>query len=128
MDIEQARNAALALPFATEDEFAEGWISFRIDGKWFMLIQLDAPEPRLTLKFTPEEGMMLRERHAEIGPGYHMNHRHWSCVGLEGRLKDDFVEKLIRRSYALVASKLPKASPHRNDIADRAKEWLCEAL
>ena len=59
MNIEEARDFALALPFATEDEFAEGWISYRIDGKWFMLIQFDAPEPRITLKFAPDENEEL---------------------------------------------------------------------
>ena len=124
MNLEEARDFALVLPFATEDEFAEGWISYRIDGKWFMLIQLDAPEPRITLKFTPDENEELREHHSEIQEGYHMNHRHWSCINLNGALGDRFVEMLIRRSYALVASKLPKSSVHYSDIIEFAKDEI----
>ena len=128
MNIEQARDFALALPFVSEDEFAEGWISYRIDGKWFMLIQLDAPEPRITLKFTPEENEALRERYSEIEEGFHMNHRHWSCVRLDGRLQEGFVSQLIGRSYALVASRLSRSSMHFSDVHELAQSMLKEII
>ena len=48
MNIEEARIFALSLNSnVTEDLFADEWVSFRIGGKWFMLMQLDAPEPRV---------------------------------------------------------------------------------
>lgn len=124
MNIEQARDIALSAPFATEDEFAQGWISYRIDGKWFMLIQLDAPEPRIALKFRPEEGIELRGRHPEITPAYHMNHQHWSDVYLNGSLHDEFIERLICRSYALVTSKLKKSSTIYQDVHEYAEMEL----
>lgn len=126
MNIEQARDIALSAPFATEDEFAPGWISYRIDGKWFMLIQLDAPEPRIALKFLLEEGIELRSLHPEITPAYHMNHQHWSDVYLNGGLHDELIERLIRRSYALVASKLKKSSAIYQDIREYAEMELAE--
>ena len=128
MNIEEARDFALSLPFATEDEFAEGWISYRVDGKWFMLIELAAPEPRLTLKFSPAEGEMLRGLYPEILPGFHMNHRHWSNIYLQGTLRDDFIESLIRRSYALVASALKKSSPVYSAVREMAESCLAAPI
>lgn len=128
MNIEQARECALSLPFSTEDEFAQGWISYRIDGKWFMLIQLDAPEPRIALKFRPEEGAELRERHSEVQPAFHMNHRHWSDIYLNGGLADGFVCSLIRRSYALVAAGLKKSSSVYVAVNELAENELSRSL
>ena len=46
MDIEQIRKFALGLNAqVTKDLFCEDWITWRIAGKWFLLMQLDAPEP-----------------------------------------------------------------------------------
>ena len=57
MNIEEVRDYALSLGNVTEELFAENWISFRIAGKWFLLIQLDAPEPRIAVKLPPEVGL-----------------------------------------------------------------------
>ena len=128
MNIEQARDVALSMPFATEDEFYPQWISYRIDGKWFMLIQLDAPEPRVAVKLPPVDNIELRARYNAIRPAYHMNHTHWSDLYLNGDLSDTMIGQLIRRSYALVASKLPKSSVHYGDIHSVALEELALTL
>jgi len=108
MDIESAREYALGLNEAvTEELFAEQWISWRIEGKWFLLMQLDAPEPRVAVKLPPEEAAALREHYTGVRPAYHMNKMHWSDLYLN-QLDDDFVKLQIRRSFDLVASKLPK--------------------
>ena len=55
MNVEQVREFALGInPQVTEELFAENWISWRIFGKWFLLMQLDAPEPRVAVKLQPE--------------------------------------------------------------------------
>lgn len=108
MNIEDVRDYALSLPQVTEDMFAEEWLSFRIAGKWFLLIQLDAPEPRVAVKLPPEQGLNLRESYAGIYPAYHMNKKHWNDLYLE-QLDDDIVRRLIQDSYQLVVSSLPKA-------------------
>lgn len=107
MDIEKARDIALTLPSVTEELFAENWISFRVGGKWFLLMQLDAPEPRIAVKLPPEQAVSLREAHEGITPAYHMNKTHWSDLYLE-RLDDGLVRTLIEASYRLVFDKLPK--------------------
>ena len=67
MNIEQVREFALGInPQVTEELFAENWISWRIFGKWFLLMQLDAPEPRVAVKLLPEMSAELRARYDGI--------------------------------------------------------------
>lgn len=108
MNIEDVRQYALSLnERVTEDLFAEEWISWRIEGKWFLLMQLDAPEPRVAVKLQPDVAAELREKYEGVTPAYHMNKTHWSDLYLE-RLDDNFVKNQILASYKLVVSKLPK--------------------
>ena len=108
MDIEEVREFVLGLnEQVTEELFAEQWISWRIAGKWFLLMQLDAPEPRVAVKLQPEVGAALREQYDGVKPAYHMNKVHWSDLYLN-RLSDEFVKEQIIASYNLVASRLPK--------------------
>ncbi len=110
MNIEQVREYALSLSkHVTEDMFADPWISWRIAGKWFMLMQLDAPEPRIAVKLPPEVAIELRERHRGVRPAYHMNKKHWSDLYLQ-QLDDDFVKEQIKASFQLVVSRLPKST------------------
>ncbi len=107
MDIEQVREYALSLsPQVTEELFAKQWISWRIRGKWFLLMQLDAPEPRVAVKLPPDQALELRERYDGVRPAYHMNKVHWSDLYLND-LNDDLVRQLILTSYHLVAPKVP---------------------
>ena len=110
MDIEQARLFALSLPSATEDmPFGPDCVVFRVGGKVFMLLQLDAPEPQVAVKLPPEMGMELRERYGAVRPAYHMNKRHWNDIYLEhNELTDQQIEAWIATSYATVRNKLPR--------------------
>ncbi len=108
MNIEEVREFALGLNEAvTEDMFTENWISWRIFGKWFMLMQLDAPEPRVAIKLSPDIGLSLREQYSGVTPAFHMNKIHWSDLYLN-QLSDEFVKEQITASYDLVVSRLPK--------------------
>lgn len=108
MNIEEVRTFALSLSAdVTEELFAEEWISWRIGGKWFLLMQLDAPEPRVAVKLLPEVAIDLRERYDGVRPAYHMNKRHWSDLYLD-QLDDQFVKQQITASFQLVYSKLPQ--------------------
>lgn len=78
-----------------------------IGGKWFLLTELDVPEPWVCVKLRPEVGEQLREQHEGVRPAYHMNKRHWNDLTLS-LLDDDFVKDQIKASYDLVVSKLPK--------------------
>ena len=108
MNIEEVRAYALSLDEkVTEDLFAGQWISWRIAGKWFLLTQLDAPEPRIAVKLPPATNISLREQYEGVRPAYHMNKTHWSDLYLD-LLDDGFIKEQIKASYSLVASKLSK--------------------
>jgi len=108
MDIESVRDFALSLNEAvTEELFAKEWISWRIGGKWFLLMQLDSPEPRVAVKLPPEVGVALREQYDGVRPAYHMNKVHWNDLYLD-LLNDDFVKEQITNSYNLVVSSMTK--------------------
>lgn len=116
MDIEQVRDFTLSINGVTEDQpFGDDIITFRIEGKIFLCLWLGGgkhdmkgnTEPRFALKLTPERNEKLREHYSAILPAWHWNKKHWSDVYYE-QLEEIFVMDLIRESYALVVSKLPK--------------------
>ena len=109
MNIEEVREFALGLNEAvTEDMFTENWISWRIFGKWFMLMQLDAPEPRVAVKLPPEVGLSLREKYSGVCPAFHMNKTHWNSVKAEGNVPDDVLKDLLEKAYRIVLGSLSK--------------------
>lgn len=62
----------------------------------------------INLKCEPERAAELREHYEEIGPGYHMNKKHWNTVSVTGALTDNFILELIDHSYQLIYNSLPK--------------------
>ncbi len=115
MDIESVREYALSLDEeVTEELFAEQWISWRIRGKWFLLMQLDAPEPRVAVKLPPQTGITLREQYEGVEPAYHMNKIHWNDLYLY-KLEDDFVKEQILASFQLVSSRLHLSQKTKKD-------------
>ena len=71
--------------------------------KVFAIYDPETTPRQLTLKCDPEHGEVLRAEHRAIGPGYHMNKRHWITVTLDGSLAPTLIEELIEDSFDLVA-------------------------
>ena len=108
MNIEQVRAYALTLPGTTEDmPYGPDCVVFRIEGKIYLHISLESSEPRCAVKLDPAGGEGLREREEGVRPAYHMNKVHWNDLYLNS-LSDGMVTELIRHSYRLVLSKLPR--------------------
>lgn len=108
MNIEQVRAYALTLPGTTEDmPYGPDCVVFRIEGKIYLHISLESSEPRCAVKLDPAVGAGLREREDGVRPAYHMNKVHWNDLYLNS-LSDGMVTELIRHSYRLVLSKLPR--------------------
>jgi predicted DNA-binding protein (MmcQ/YjbR family) len=82
---------------------------FKVGGKMFALSQLGEDSLRISLKCEPRLAEALREAHAAVIPGYHLNKRHWNTVILDGSLSEEVVREMVEDSYDLVVSKLPKA-------------------
>jgi predicted DNA-binding protein (MmcQ/YjbR family) len=80
---------------------------FKVAGKMFALSQLGADSLRVSLKCEPELARALREAHADVLPGYHLNKRHWNTVIIGGSLPEHMVKEMIEDSYDLVVDQLP---------------------
>ena len=122
MNIESVRDYCLSLPMATEDfPFDETTLVFRVLGKIFAMVDLHDTE-WFVLKCDPDYALELRDRHTEIAPAYYMNKKHWNQLNLFGMLPDELVQSLIRHSYNLVVSKLPRkvkdANPEVTILSD----------
>jgi len=107
--LEQIYKHCRAKAGATEGfPFDENTLVFKVGGKMFVLISLEAHPLRINLKCDPERALELRESHASVLPGYHMNKKHWNTVVLDESLPTRLVLELIDHSYALVYQSLSR--------------------
>ncbi|MFD6186343.1 MmcQ/YjbR family DNA-binding protein [Streptomyces goshikiensis] len=115
MTPEQLRAFCLGFNAAVEEfPFTPQTSVFKVMGKVFALSALEAEPLRVNLKCEPELAVRLREEHAAIVPGYHMNKRHWNTVTVS-ELPDALVRELVEDSYDLVVAGLPRAERLRLD-------------
>jgi predicted DNA-binding protein (MmcQ/YjbR family) len=82
---------------------------FKVMGKMFALIPVDADPTNISLKCDPILGQMLRDTYPAVTPAYHMNKRHWINVKADGSVADDEIEEWIDHSYECVLKGLTKA-------------------
>lgn len=116
MNIEQVREYTLSLPGVTEDQaFGEDILNFRLEGKIFVCLWLGGDRhvmhdgaSRIALKLLPDRNIELREQFSAVTPAFHWNKRHWSDIYFI-EMDEVIVKELIKESYQLIASKLPKA-------------------
>lgn len=106
--IEEIRSYCLSKPHVTEGfPFDEDTLVFKVAGKLFCLTSLSAPD-RINLKCDPDLAVQLREQHACVLPGYHMNKRMWNTVVMDGSIPKKTLFEWIDHSYYEVVRKLPK--------------------
>jgi predicted DNA-binding protein (MmcQ/YjbR family) len=109
MDILEYREYALSLVGTTEcTPFGDDTLVFKVMGKMFTYAGMDDFR-WFNVKCDPDRAMELRERYADVVPGFHANKVHWNTVRTDGNLSDDFLKQQIRHSYDLVVAKLPHA-------------------
>ena len=92
---------------------------FKVSGKMFALSRLGGAPLQISLKCEPELAEQLRETHAAVLPGYHLNKRHWNTVIIDGSLTDQLIKDMIEDSYDLVVSGLSRAR-------QEALGWRCD--
>jgi len=102
-------------PFSDEKYGSSGVFRHKDSGKWFGLI-MNIPYSVLpgcpgtgrcdamNLKSDPDEAAKLCEA-GKVYPAYHMNHRQWITVTLDGRLPDGEVMRLIGESFRLTGKR-----------------------
>jgi predicted DNA-binding protein (MmcQ/YjbR family) len=110
MNPTELRDHCLSLT-GTEEAFPFGPRTsvFKVAAKMFALSQLEAESLRVSVKCEPALAEALRETHAAVIPGYHLNKKHWNTVILDGSLPDETIRDMIEDSYDIVVSKLPQA-------------------
>ena len=112
MNIEDIREYALSKPGVEEGfPFGETTLVFKIKGKMFLLLSLDASPVSFNVKCDPDRASELRETYSCIRPGYHMNKKHWNTITVDGTLNKKALWEHIDHSYDLVAGISKKKKP-----------------
>jgi predicted DNA-binding protein (MmcQ/YjbR family) len=108
MNLEKIREYCLSLPNATEEVLWQKDLVFKIGGKMFVVIGLDAgPASQFSFKCTPEEFAELTELDGIIPAPYSARY-HWVAVQKPSSLNQAEIKRLIKDSYEMVKVKLPK--------------------
>lgn len=108
MDIESAREFCLSLPYATEGVQWDNDLLFRIGGKIFAVMALDAATRHcISFKCRPEKFDELIELDGII-PAPYMARNKWVTLERFDALSDKEIKALVRNSYDMILEKLPK--------------------
>ena len=114
MNLEAYREYCLQKKGVTEEfPFDKNTLVYKVMGKMFTLTDVETFES-INLKCDPETALQLREIHAGVGPGYHMDKRHWNTVRMDGSISDTTLYQWIDNSYWLVVGRLSK----------KDREWI----
>lgn len=114
IDIEKIREYCLAKREVTEGfPFDEKTLVFKVCGKMFALMGLEALPKSINLKCDPERSLQLRDEYESIRAGYHMNKKHWNTVTFDDDLPVHLLLELIDHSYNLVVKGLKKVDRER---------------
>jgi predicted DNA-binding protein (MmcQ/YjbR family) len=107
MDIDRLRKLCLSFPGATEQVQWQDDLLFKVGGKMFALTPLEPARLWLCIKADPEEFAELTERPGII-PAPYLARAKWIAIESPGVVSASEVAELIRKSYELVAAKLPR--------------------
>lgn len=108
-DSASIRDWALRLPEVTEGmPFDQSTLVFKVQGKIFLLLSLEADPLRATFKASPEEGLQLRAEYEAVIPGYHTDKRHWNTVTFDPKLPPELLQGWFYQSYLRVVEGLPQ--------------------
>ncbi|HAY37553.1 MAG TPA: MmcQ-like protein [Bacteroidetes bacterium] len=96
--------------------FDENTLVFKVAGKMFALLSLEANPLRTNLKCDPERAVELREMYPCVKPGFHMNKKHWNTVSPVpiSDVPPKLFWELLHHSYSTVRNSLPVKV--RNDL------------
>jgi predicted DNA-binding protein (MmcQ/YjbR family) len=108
MDIESVRAYCLSFPHATENVQWGADLVFKIGGKMFAVIGLEAGfDHCMSFKATPEKFAELIERNG-IVPAPYVARYHWVALERFNALSEKELKALVKTAYDLVFEKLPK--------------------
>ncbi len=109
MNIETLRDYCLSKPGAEETlPFGPDTLVYKVNGKVFLLVGLDAEDLRFNVKCDPDKAIELRDEYACVLPGFHMNKKHWNTIVVDGSVSNALLKEWIDHSYSLVSPKSKK--------------------
>jgi len=108
MNIDQLRELCLSFPGATEQVQWGDDLVFKVGGKMFAVTPLEPARLWLSLKADAQEFVDLTERPGVI-PAPYLARAKWVAIESAQALPSWEVAVLLRKSYELVAAKLPRA-------------------
>jgi predicted DNA-binding protein (MmcQ/YjbR family) len=107
MNIDWVRQYCLSLPHATEQVQFGNHLVFKIGGKMFAILSLEAGPNWLSLKCDPSEFGEVTEQPGVI-PAPYLARAQWAALESDDSLPRAEVKRLLRTAYDTVLSKLPK--------------------
>lgn len=109
MHLDEIRNYCLLKKGVEEGTpFGADTLVFKVMGKMFLLSGIESKPVQFNAKCDPEKAVELREKHACVQPGYHMNKQHWNTIICDGSVSNKLIKQWIDESYALVVMSLTK--------------------
>jgi len=108
MLLDWLRPYCLSFPGATENVQWGNDLVFKVAGKMFAVANLEPGKHVLAFKCSPEDFAELTERPA-ITPAPYLARAQWVAMARETAIPRRELEALLKRSYELVAAKLPKS-------------------
>ncbi len=124
MNHESVRDHCLALPFVTEVVRWGGNLLFKVGGRMFVILDLDAE--RLSVKCSHDTYADLVERE-DIVPASHNMWRHqWVTLESLSALPDRECRAVLTAAYEIVRSGLPRSIRAELDAGRQAaiKPWV----
>jgi len=106
-DVDWVRKLCLSFPAATEKVTWGADLTFRINEKIFAVTVLEPAKVWLSFKCSAENFADLTER-AGIIPAPYMARNQWIALETKEALQKEELRDLLRESYDMVFSKLPK--------------------
>jgi len=108
MDNESVRAYCMSFPHVTEQVLWGADLVFKIGGKMFAVISLEAGSDHcMSFKATPEKFAELIERNG-IVPAPYVARYHWVALERFNALSEKELKSLVQTAYSLVFEKLPK--------------------
>lgn len=107
MTIEQIQEICHKLPHTTTDIKWENHLCFNIGGKMYLILGMDEIPVNASFKVSEENFIELQEREG-CKPAPYLARYKWIAVDDINRFSKKEWETLLRESYELILSKLPK--------------------
>ena len=107
MNVDWLREICLSFPGATEQIQWGNDLVFKVGGKMFAVTPLEPAPVLLSFKASPENFVELTER-SDIIPAPYLARAQWVALQTRDALLAEELARLLRESYDLVLTKLPK--------------------